>query len=77
MTGVQTCALPIFKGGNGNDILSGEGDNDILIGEADIDSLFGGAGTDTLQSGESNSADGVFIDAAFNLRLDELLARCP
>ena len=66
-----------LKGGNGNDILSGEGDNDILIGEADIDSLFGGAGTDTLQSGESNSADGVFIDAAFNLRLDELLARCP
>jgi hypothetical protein len=39
--------------------------------------LFGGTGTDTLQSGESNSADGVFVDAAFLAHLDELLALCP
>jgi Ca2+-binding RTX toxin-like protein len=66
-----------LKGGYGNDVLSGEDGNDVLIGEAGIDSLFGGTGTDTLQSGESNSADGVFVDAAFLAHLDELLALCP
>ncbi len=66
-----------LKGGYGHDVLSGDADNDLLIGEVGIDSLFGGAGTDTLQTGESNSADGVFSDAAFFVRLDELLALCP
>lgn len=66
-----------LKGGYGNDVLAGEDGNDSLNGEAGIDSQFGGLGSDRLATGESNSQDGEFVDAAFLSRLEELLAACP
>jgi hypothetical protein len=69
VTGVQTCALPIYDGldtllgGNGNDQLSGDAGNDVLSGANgddvlsggnDDDLLLGGNGVDALSGGAGN-----------------------
>jgi Ca2+-binding RTX toxin-like protein len=62
VTGVQTCALPIYKGddrvyGNwGNDTLDGGEGNDTLFGGRDNDVLSGGAGDDWLSGGVGNDS---------------------
>lgn len=67
-----------LSGGNGNDTLDGDADRDTLLGEAGIDALFGGADPDdNLAGGEVNHPDGVFADATFFQRLDELLSGSP
>ena len=61
MTGVQTCALPIYTldGGAGNDVLIGGDFRDVIIGGPGNDQLVGGGDDDSLSAfdGEADTVD--------------------
>ena len=67
MTGVQTCALPIYdvlEGGFGNDIISGLAGDDTITGDDGDDTIDGGAGDDTISgdNGDDTIDGGIGTD---------------
>ena len=78
MTGVQTCALPIFYGGRGRDVIKGGSGNDVIYGGRGADFLGGGNGNDTIYGDRGNDfiSGGKGSDRLFGGSGNDTLCGC-